>query len=304
MRRIYYSLSSHPNPKRDPQYHAQLLRSIESVRRHNATIPIDVVHYGSANLEERLLAMGVQVHWRPPYAEYLRAKTPRLADALSRYGIPHKWLSLAEINLTGATQVLYLDCDTYFFDDPNRLFERYGDEDVIAREEPYSRRSHYGLDPAHIDEELLDRLVAQEGLSPVAPFNDGVVLLNHGAWHKMISLLGEFLDYVWRCLVWIQRHPEVTRIPQPLSAAIAAAATDEDRARELPYPSTNYWILNEVAMWLTLGTVPGLRLGCLQRADVLLNGEFEERRLDRCDWILCHYLTVLDSQFTAWLAER
>jgi hypothetical protein len=38
--------------------------------------------------------------------------------------------------------------------------------------------------------------------------------------------------------------------------------------RALPYPSADRWAVDEVAWWMTLGHVPGLRIADFDAADV------------------------------------
>ena len=60
-----------------------------------------------------------------------------------------------------------------------------------------------------------------------------------------------------------------------LGAAEARALSTPTRSRaRFRIPPSNRWILDEVALWLTLGHVPGLRVADFDRADVAENGEF------------------------------
>ena len=209
----------------------------------------------------------------------------RLA-ALVRYPLLHKFLNLRELAATGAAQVLCCDCDTVFFDDVAALFDRYGGPDLVAREEVHSSRSAYGVDREFIDEPLLARLAASEGGTPVAPFNLGVVLLNNGVARRMAGLDALFVDYAWRLVCWMAQHPAdgpAAAFGEFRGAAAAlGAAGPADLARALPYPSVNRWILDEVALWLALGHVPGLRTADFDPRDVAQNGEFDRVRPTLC----------------------
>jgi lipopolysaccharide biosynthesis glycosyltransferase len=74
-------------------------------------------------------------------------------------------------------EVLYVDNDTYFLDDIERLFAGCLLGDIFAREEPLNRESHLGHDPRYIDELAVRDLVRSEEINPVIPFNMGVVLM-------------------------------------------------------------------------------------------------------------------------------
>jgi len=47
------------------------------------------------------------------------------------------------------------------------------------------------------------------------------------------------------------------------------ATTDRDRVTALTYPSTNDWIIEQIALWLWLGRLPHFSLGTLSPAHVL-----------------------------------
>ena len=58
-----------------------------------------------------------------------------------------------------------------------------------------------------------------------------------------------------------------------LTAFLAQDLAEEPEVSELPFPSSNPWILDEVALWLTLGQIPGLTHGSFCREDVRQDGE-------------------------------
>ena len=108
-------------------------------------------------------------------------------------------------------------------------------------------------------------VVAGEGSSP---------LIAHLAWAD-VALLATFAAAV---AVWFLRDR-------------LSGLGREDLDRALPYPSANRWILDQVALWLTLGHIPGLTYGDFSPRDVLQNGEFQYRKLEQSGWVLCHYYT-------------
>ena len=64
----------------------------------------------------------------------------------------------------------------------------------------------------------------------------------------------------------------------------------------LPYPSSNWWIVEEIATLLTLGGLSGLTYDVLRRADVAQNGEFNGA--DGCSPpTLVHYFSHLEEEF-------
>ena len=274
-RLVHYSLALPPGEPR-PDLVRQLGVSVGSLRAHNADIPVALFVYGatSPDLVALCARHGVRVHDQGPYAERLAALCPAGWASLAGYPLLHKFLNFHALAHTGARQILFCDCDTVFFADVERLFDRYGAADVVAREEVHSSRSVHGVDRTFIDEPLLARIAAADGAAVVPPFNLGVVLFNHGVWHALARLEALIVDYAWRF-----------------------------QSGALPFPSTNWWILDEVAMWLALGHVPGIRTADFLPSDVAQNGEFATAEPAAAGWILCHYYSQNMGRIDAWLAS-
>lgn len=309
-RLVYYSLSL-PRSHLRPDLLWQLEASVRSLRTYNSTVPVLLFVYGDLppELAARLAGYGVSIHPQGSYEERLARLAPRGWAALSLYPLLHKFLNFPEIALFAPQQVLFVDCDTLFFDDVDRLFARYAGEHLYAREEPTCRRSHYGYDPEYLDEDELSRLAWSEGGCALPPFNLGVVLLNHGLSSHLAQLGPVLVSYAWRLAVWMALHPaqgkaasygegEAIRF---LRENLDRLAVHEDLQRALPYPSANRWILDQVALWLTLGHLPGLRCGDFSPRDVLQNGELLSRRMEECDWLLCHYYSQNMERLDAWI---
>jgi hypothetical protein len=240
-----------------------------------------------------------------PYDRRLASLCPSGWRALARYPPLCKHLNFRQLVGLGASRVLLCDCDTVFLADVARLLERYSGVHLAAREEVHTSRSLYGADHRFIDESLLRGLAAADGARPVPPFNTGVVLVAHEVVQWLAALEALAVDYAWRFLLWMALHPvsgeeamygELEAAEETRSFAGAA-----DLARALPYPSANRWILEEVALWLVLGHVPGLRTMDFDRADVVQNGEFAGTSPDRAGWIVCHYYSQNLARIAAWL---
>ena len=273
-RLVHYSLVFPPGEPR-PDLIWQFGASVRTLREHNPRIPVALFVHGAmpAGLAALCHEHDVLVHDQGPYRDRLAALCPEGWPLLVDYPLLHKFLNFRELARTGARQILFCDCDTVFFSDVEALFDRYGDADVVAREEVHSSRSIHGVDRTFIDEPLLARIAAADGAAVVAPFNLGVVLFNHDAWHRLGPLDALILDYAWRF-----------------------------KAGALPFPSTNWWILDEVALWLALGHAPGLRTADFLPSDVAQNGEFMRADPRGAGWVLCHYYSQNMGRIDAWLA--
>jgi hypothetical protein len=258
MRLVYYSLSNAPDAGREKQW----TQSIRSLRRYNPTITVWLFLFNGATAELLREAehQHVHVHYLGDYGEFFR-QTHGRGSVLALYPTFHKFLVLAHAPLNDLTQVLYLDCDTAFFDNVDRLFDLYSALPWYAREEPASRRSHFAYDPNHIDEDLLEHIARSENLQYVPPFNSGVCLLNHGIWHDLVRLQIPYLDLAWRLLC----------------------------GREFNG--------HNIALWLALGRLPEFSLGTFARSDVPQGGEFHDVLRSRRRCILAHYFSGTESEF-------
>jgi hypothetical protein len=308
-RLVHYSLSlphDHPRPDLIRQFRA----SVATLREHNGAIPAVLFVHGTLTAELAGICgeHDVMVHEQGPYEQRLAALCPAGWQALARYPLLHKFLNLRELAATGAAQVLCCDCDTVFFRDVAELFDRYGGPDVVAREEVHSGRSAYGADTSFIDESLLALLAVREGGVRVPPFNLGVVLLNNGLARRLDGLDALLLDYAWRLVCWMALNPaggEAAAFGEFQGAAEArATAGPADLIRALPYPSVNRWILDEVALWLALGHVEGLRTADFAPHDVAQNGEFAGSDPRAAGWVMCHYYSQNTERVAAWMRQR
>jgi hypothetical protein len=294
MRLIYYSLANFPHDSREYQW----IQSIRSLRLHNRSIPVWLFLFNGASRELLSETARWDVHVEPlgDYAEFLQESHLR-GSILALYPTFHKFLVLANLPQRDLTQVLYLDCDTFFFADVNLLFDRYATHDLYAREEPSSLRSELGYNPKHVDELLLQSIARRERLRAIPPFNSGVCLLNHGIWHSISGLRDTYFDLVWRLLCGqVRRHSDEPR-DLAVRQAVADVITDEDRSRALSYPSAKYWIIEQIALWLALGRLPRLSLGTFLQTDVPQGGEFENVLASDQRCILAHYFTGSEDFF-------
>ena len=297
VRLVYYSLANSPDGSCEQQW----IQSIRSLRRYNRSIPVwlFLFNHGSGELLREAERQNVQVQFLGDYCEFLQRAHPR-GSILALYPTLHKFLVLPNLPLQPLTQLLFLDCDTFFFDDVSLLFDASGTHDWYAREEPRSLRSPHAHNPKHIDELLLKYITDKEALRSVLPFNTGVCLMNHGIWQKLAGLRCAFLDFAWRFLCGQELSGHKYELVDPgLRPAVLDALTDQDRSRALPYPSENPWILDEIALWLSLGHVPHFSLGTFSFEQVAQGGEFEPMLASPQRSILAHYFSGGEEEFFA-----
>jgi hypothetical protein len=306
-RLVYYSILIPPAEPR-PDLLRQFELSVMSLRRFNRSIPVVLFVYGNPapELFEICGTHRVMVQLEGSYEERLAAWSPQGWRALATYPLLHRFLHFERFDAADPQQLLYVDCDTVFFDDVDRLFADYGGFAVVAREEVHSRRSHYGYDRSFIDEGLLGDLATGLGVTPIRPFNLGVMLFNDRSWRLLVDLVGQLLDYAWRFVGWMVEHPANPHSGYGEFRGVdVARATMQaaDRSRVLPFPSVNRWILDEVSFWLTLGHVPGIATADFSPSDVAQNGELFHLRPNEHSAVLCHYFSNNLDRVEAWLSQ-
>ncbi len=294
MRLVYYSLANFLDDSRERQW----IQSIRSLRRYNLSIPVWLLLFNGASPEllgeaER---RGVRVQLLGDYADFLQ-RAHAHGSVLALYPTFHKFLALEHLPLQGLDQLLYLDCDTFFFNDVNLLFDEHTTDDWYAREENRSMRSQLGYNPNHVDELLLQYIARSENLNYAPPFNSGVCLLNRGIWDKLSALRDTYLGLAWRLLCGRELSGREYNLHDPrIHPAVMEAVTDSDRAAALPYPSANDWIIEQIALWLALGRLPTFSLGTLSPEQVSQGGEFETVPAPH-HRVLAHYFSAAEKQF-------
>ena len=310
---VCYSVSLPTNaPRLDLLW--QLEASVRSLRAYNRAIPIVVFVYGDvpAELRRELAPHRVHVRAEEPYEARLARYMPRGWQALARYPVLHRWMNFRSISSFDPDQILQLDCDTFFAGDVALLFDQYSAADCYAREEPTCARSHHGYDPEYLDESALARIASANGIRTPPPFNLGIVMWNNRVWHRFPQLDQMILHYTWRFLVWMALNPAQgaalgygeSEPAQFLAQHFESLATEQDVRELLPYPSANRWIVEQVALWCTLGHVPHLTYSDFSSRHVLQNGEFASDHGHAVQWIVCHYFSQNLEGIDAWLRAR
>jgi hypothetical protein len=297
----YYSLVL---TEKQEVYQRQWLRSIQSLRLHNRNIPVYLFLLGPVPESLRRAADKHEVVLRPlgEYRELLIGIAGKRGEALSCIPTLHKFLTLEHIP-GNASQVLYLDCDTFFFGDVSALFSGYHVRQWYAREEPGASDSVlFPYNPRHIDEEALRRIAARAGCRPVPPYNSGVVMMNHGVWKQLSALRRDFLSWAWMLTIGASLIPEIN-LPPSIKHFLPDPGSG-DPEQYLEYPSRNYWILEQIALWLTLGMIPGLSHAKFPPSAVLQNGEFTLYKSFRSACTLVHYFSWNEPFFLEQIQQR
>lgn len=288
---VYYSVAFQKNDRCERQW----TQSIRSLRRYNRQIEVALLVYNTPppSLLKEADTQNVSIHLLGQYSECFRDLPLQWQHALIRYPALHKFLSFTKVDFADVSQLLYLDCDTFFFQDVSQMFSRYSECHWYAREEPHSSRSPYGYNQAYIDEDLLSRIARQEGLTSIPPYNTGVCMLNHHAWLILSSLHREFLTYAWRVHQGLQERLALPNLPR----RVAEPTGVRKEIDAIPFPSSNSWILGQISVWLTMGKIPGLSHDVLRYTEIVQGREFEDHAILGEDVIMAHYYSNQERRF-------
>jgi hypothetical protein len=264
----------------------EFVQSVRSLREHNRTIPAVLFLYGveSDVLLREADRQSIQVVRLGDFEASMRHP---MAHVLALYPFWHKLPSLR--HAPPAERLLYIDCDTFWFDDPERLLAAHSEADWYARDEVYSRRGYpLEYDPHYLDEDKFRLITESLGATWFPPFNTGVILAKRWVIDEILKLDIEFLDIGWRLLVGEMLQPGPRYIKDDaMSEAVRAFATVDDLNDHIPFPCSNRWVVEEAATWLILGLVPGVRVEPLDPDMVLQSNGFLWRGPKA---VLAHYL--------------
>lgn len=273
MNAVYYSLLLQHNGS-DQKRIFQFVESLRSLRRFNTSLPV-YLHLISELPEsalERELAetYHLQIVRFLNYPSLFAPWLPGLGEVLSLYPVLHKYLTLPVLLQRPFRRLLYLDNDTFFHQDPELLFARYPNAVLAAREEPFSRNSLLGYSADGLDQDQYSELA--QPASALAPFNTGVVLWERLALEGLAAAMGDFLSTLVSLLKSLVTSPSQSFEGQFFRALGLRLSELVPTTPVLTFPGRRYWIVEQVALWLTLSRL-GLPLQLMTPSDVLQGGE-------------------------------
>jgi hypothetical protein len=244
---VYYAI----NPQ--VKYMTMVAESVKSLRRKNKDISVLIFVFSAKETQVIRFFSGIQCEVR------------FLENRLDLPPYYFKWLALAEIS---EKRVLYLDADTYIYEDIASLFARYKRNDFYAREEIASKEGDYleyvGTIPfrSQIRHAELKEVRKMFRSREMTVFNTGVMLFNHGI-GRTVSRQQGFMAQL-----------EVLF-----------------REGDVVYPCLNSHIREEIVATVALGRVRGLRPGVLRPSDVPWLMEVDGGRVDS-HGIVVHILSI------------
>jgi hypothetical protein len=186
----------------------------------------------------------------------------------------HRWYNLKYFNKDH--NLLYVDSDTIFYQDPKYLFDTYCVHDVYGREEfgfKYDPTTGGGRN-IRDQLDLVDACIYDlGGKVEVYKYCLGVVLLNNSV-HKKIR---ESLDELSQLM-------------------------EQFRANEVLFPVPNQRIVDEYGVWVMLSRL-GVSTGLFSVQDVT-QGWLEEKHMEYFNPVVLHYTTKKEQEFVSFNKMR
>src|SRR5271169_1590901 len=114
MRIVYYALANSPGANREGQW----IQSVRSLRMYNQEIPVWLLLFNGATAEllHEADRLNVHLHFLGDYGEFMQRAHAR-GSVLALYPTFQKFVALTHVPSHDLSQLLYLDNDTFFFDD-------------------------------------------------------------------------------------------------------------------------------------------------------------------------------------------
>ncbi|MEU6137426.1 hypothetical protein [Nocardioides sp. NPDC047086] len=102
------------------------------------------------------------------------------------------------------------------------------------------------------------------------------------------------LEITLRLMVGLAKSAEEPELAPlvPLRERLAAGASEVDGVVPLGFPSSNSWIVEEVALWLALGLTESLTMRDVPPSEAALGGEVYRRARAASGWIIGHYFSI------------
>jgi len=149
---IVYSFYSVPENPNDSPTFVMLQHSLKTLRNYNSDIPVFVYIY---NVQDKTIYEEVLGNIKNLELRFRTYNPPEGLNKSYMLMMEHKWVSVFE-TLEEYESVLFTDCDTEFFDDPNSLFVKYNDPTKV-----YTLGSFLGGDFLKFFK--IDKLVMNDG---------------------------------------------------------------------------------------------------------------------------------------------
>ena len=256
---VFYSFNTSPVEHITQHDMKRLELSVSSLRKYNKDIPIYMCVNDPGTVPESLLK-SYDINWLGFSADFDY-------DMLNAWSI-HRWYNMLQLD-NEDLNILYLDSDTYFKDDVQKLFDTYCDKDVYGKEEQGFRHCPLvgvGGD-CRLTLDLVDASIfALGGVVEVYKYCCGVLLLNNNV-HKRI----------------VKKLPELTFLMDALK--------NNRTLNPLPNPR----ILDQYAIWVILSQL-GVENGLFGVQDVT-HSYVEPKHEKYFNPIVLHYTTKDEDKF-------
>jgi hypothetical protein len=220
----------------NPRYLYMAKRSIASLRRYNSSIEVRLYLFGSASPADQRWCRRHQVALMSRPAE----KDPARLLSL-------KWISAWEID---SDRAMFVDADTLFFGDVQKLLSRYRTKDFYARIEIGTYR------------DAPNGFVALVGTSSIAP------AIDYRKYSKLERMLKARRRPIFNTGIMIFNHGSIRKLAERSSTYDKILKLLQAQHRDgRSAPTGNHRMFDELAGSLLIASTPGIDSGSIRAID-------------------------------------
>lgn len=174
---IVYSFHIREDDQKRNGCYRQFLYSLETLRKHNKDIPVKVFVSSSQKLQIKINDANIQlINFNNVFPNSFPRDWVETGHAEWLY---HRWINaFRSFKLFDFDNILYIDTDTVFYNDPQKLFDRYGNTERL-----------WAMPDTEI--QLMNKIGLGTGM------NDGQVIISSKIYKYSKEIVGYMERYVY-----------------------------------------------------------------------------------------------------------
>lgn len=207
-RAVFYTYSPPIHTEREVCLYRQIRQSFSSLRETNSKIEVCLFSFDRENpiLDKICRQYSVFLRQMGQVENLFQNYDKRIREIWGKYSYSHKWISLALSREMDVDSILLVDADTWFFKDPEDIFERYEEEAIGT---PFLRKSASEMRKSNIRD--LCRQCEDFFNVPHVETNlirSSVLLMNKEGLGKYCDHFDYFHETLWKLISFIKNLRE------------------------------------------------------------------------------------------------
>ena len=201
---IFYTYSPPDHTQKEVWLYRQLKESFSSLREQNSQIEVCLISFDRKNLILDKICREFSVSLKEMGSVENFFPNSNKFKIMNSYAYSHKWISLALSRKMNMDSILLVDADTWFFKDPDEIFEKYRED---ARGTPFLRTSALETrktairDMCRQCENVFDVSHVRANL-----IRSSVFLMNQNILEEYCSHFNYFHDILWKLFFFMKQY--------------------------------------------------------------------------------------------------